>query len=218
MGGEVRGTEKYTLDISCIVLAGGEGLRLGRNKALEIVGNRNLLQWVLSQLSSFNSDIILVTAGKKSFPQSIDYARFRLVTDTYPAKGPLGGIYTGLVASDSLYNLVVACDMPFLNQALLRYMIQVSAGFDLVVPRVDDLVEPLHAVYSRSCLAPIEWLLGQANLRVSALFDLVKVRYVEADEIDSFDPKHLSFFNINTEADLEKAQQLATGDTSYDKC
>jgi len=200
------------LDISCIVLAGGEGLRLGRNKALEIVGNTNLLQRVASQLSFFNSDIILVTAGNKSFLQSIDYPRFRLVTDTYPAKGPLGGIYTGLAASVSLYNLVVACDMPFLNKALLRYMLQVSAGFDLVVPRVGDLVEPLHAVYSRSCLAPIEWLLDQANLRVSALFDLVKVRYVEADEIDSFDPKHLSFFNINTEADLELAQQLGIGD------
>jgi molybdopterin-guanine dinucleotide biosynthesis protein A len=97
-------------------------------------------------------------------------------------------------------------------------MIQLSAGFDLVVPRLGDLVEPLHAIYSKSCLAPIEGLLNQGNLRVSALFDLVKVRYVEADEIDSFDPKHLSFFNINTEADLEMAQQLVRGVMSGDKC
>ena len=206
------------MDISCIVLAGGKGLRLGRDKVLEVVGNRNLLRWVVSQFSSFSSDIIVVTAGKKSFPQFIDYPRFKLVTDIYPSKGPLGGIYTGLAASDSFYNLVIACDMPFLNQALLRYMIQLSAGFDLVVPRLGDLVEPLHAIYSKSCLAPIEGLLSQGNLRVSALFDLVKVRYVEADEIDSFDPKHLSFFNINTEADLEVAQQLVRGVMSGDKC
>ena len=206
------------MDISCIVLAGGKGLRLGRDKVLEIVGNRNLLRWVIAQLSSFNSDIIVVTAGKKSFPQFNANPGFKLVTDTYLAKGPLGGIYTGLAASDSFYNLVVACDMPFLNQALLRYMIQLSAGFDLVVPRLGDLVEPLHAIYSKSCLAPIEGLLSQGNLRVSALFDLVKVKYVEADEIDSFDPKHLSFFNINTEADLEMAQQLVRGVMSDDKC
>jgi len=199
------------LDINCIVLAGGKGLRLGREKVQETVGNSNLLQWVVSQLSSFSNGTIVVIASEKSLTQFIGYPRFRIVTDTYPGKGPLGGIYTGLAASDSFYNLVVACDMPFLNQALLRYMIQLSASFDLVVPRVGELVEPLHAVYSKSCLAPIEWLLDQGELRVRALFDLVKVRYVEADEIDSFDPKHLSFFNINTEADLEMAQQLVTG-------
>ena len=130
----------------------------------------------------------------------------------------MGGIYTGLAASDSFYNLVIACDMPLLNQALLRYMIQVSADFDLVVPRVDDMVEPLHAVYSRGCLAPIGCLLEQGNLRVSQLFPLVRVRYVETEEINRFDPRHLSFFNINTEADLETARELVAGDKSYDKC
>jgi molybdopterin-guanine dinucleotide biosynthesis protein A len=204
------------LDVSCIVLAGGKGLRLGRDKVQEIIGDRNLLQRVLSQLSSFNNDIIVVTAGEKSLSQFIGYPRFRIVADTYPGKGALGGIYTGLAASNSLYNLVVACDMPFLNQALLRYMVQVSPGFDLVVPRVGNLIEPLHAVYSKSCQAPIERLLNQGEIRVRALFGLVKVRYVEADEIDRFDPKHLSFFNINTEADLETAQRLAK-ETSGDK-
>ena len=199
------------MDINCIVLAGGKGLRLGREKVQETVGNSNLLQRVVSQLNSFSNDIIVVIASEKSLTQFIGYPRFRIVTDTYPGKGPLGGIYAGLAVSDSLHNLVVACDMPFLNQALLRYMMQLSASFDLVVPRVGKLVEPLHAVYSKSCLAPIEGLLDQGDLRVRALFDLVKVRYVEADEIDSFDPKHLSFFNINTEADLEMAQQLVIG-------
>jgi len=211
MGGEVRGTEKYILDISCIVLAGGKGLRLGRDKALERVDNSNLLQRVVSQLSSFSNDIIVVTSRDKSPSQFIGYSRFKVVADAYPGKGALVGLGTGLAASNSWHNLVVACDMPFLNQALLRYMVQLSPSFDLVVPRVGELVEPLHAVYAKSCLAPIERLLEQGNLMVSALFDLVKVRYVEAEEIDWFDPQHLSFFNINTKADLEKAQQLAKG-------
>jgi len=205
------------LDISCIVLAGGKGLRLGQNKALEVIGNRSLLQWVVSGLSFFNSDIIIVTATKQSFSQFIDYPKLRTITDIYPGKGPLGGIYTGLAASDSFYNLVVACDMPFLNQALLSYMIQISASFDMVTPRVGDMVEPLHAVYSKGCLAPIEEMLKQGNLKVYELLNLVKVRYVDAEEINRFDPKHLSFFNINTEADLETAMELAGGDGSNDK-
>jgi molybdopterin-guanine dinucleotide biosynthesis protein A len=197
------------LDISCIVLAGGKGLRLGRNKALETINDRYLLQQVVSRLSFFKSNVIIVTATEQPFLQSIGYPKIRIVTDTYPDKGPLGGIYTGLATSDSVYNLVVACDMPFLNQALLRYMIQLSAKFDLVIPRWDGMVEPLHAVYSKGCLSPVESLLKQGVLNIAKLFTLVKVRYVEADEIDRFDPKHLSFFNINTEADLKMARELA---------
>jgi len=196
------------LDISCIVLAGGKGLRLGRGKALETVGDRSLLQRVVSNLSLFNCDVIIVTAREQPLFQSIDYPKLRIVTDTYPGKGALGGIYTGLAASHSFSNLVVACDMPFLNYDLLHYMIQLSPSFDLVVPRLGNMVEPLHAIYSKSCLVSIEYLLKQGSLSVTELFTLVRVRYVEAEEIDRFDPKHLSFFNINTEADLNMAREI----------
>ena len=197
------------MEISCIVLAGGKSLRLGHDKVLEIIDNKSLLQQVLSRVSPFSSDIIIVTAKERSAPQFTSYPKLRITADTYPGKGPLGGIYTGLVASVSFCNLVVACDMPFLNQALLRYMIELSADFDLVVPRVNNLSEPLHAVYSKSCLAPMEDMIKQDKLSILKLFKLVKVRYVETEEIDRFDPNHLSFFNINTKADLEKARNLA---------
>ena len=206
------------METSCIVLAGGKSLRLGQDKILETIGNRSLLEQVISCVSSFGSDIIIVTAEKQTVSQFVDYSKLRIVTDIYPGKGPLGGIYTGLVASTSVYNLVVASDMPFLNQALLRYMIQLSVNFDLVVPRVSNLVEPLHAIYTKSCLAPIERMIKQGKLSVYKLLHLVRVRYVETEEIDKFDPKHLSFFNVNTEADLEIARDLARGDTSNDKC
>jgi len=84
------------LDIGCIVLAGGKGLRLGRDKTVETVGNTSLLERVISNLSLFNSDIIIVTAVKQFLPQFIDYPKLRLVADIYPGKGALGGVYTGL--------------------------------------------------------------------------------------------------------------------------
>ena len=207
------------MDISCIVLAGGEGLRLGRDKTLETFGNTSLLERAVFNLSLFDSDIIIVTATKQVLPQSIDYSKLRVVADIYPGKGALGGVYTGLVASESLYNLVVASDMPFLNQALLRYMIPLADGFDLVLPRLgNNMIEPLHAVYSKNCLAAIKNLLEQDKMRFADLLPLVKVRYVEAEEINRFDPRHLSFFNINTQANLAMARELATGDMSCDKC
>ena len=197
------------MEIGCIVLAGGKGLRLGRDKALETVDSQSLLQRVVTQLSSFSNEIIIVTAKGGSLPQPFQNPRFRIVADAYPGRGALVGLATGLAASKARYNLAIACDMPFLNPALLRYMLGLTTGFDLVIPRLNDMVEPLHAVYARSCLAPMERLLEQKNMRINALFGLVRVRYVEADEIDRFDPRRLSFFNVNTGADLERAEQLA---------
>lgn len=196
------------MDISCIVLAGGKGLRLGRKKTLETINNATLLQTVVSQLAFLNSDTIIVTANEESFPR-LTGSKLRVVTDIYPGKGPLAAIYTGLKISDSFYNLVVACDMPFLNRDLLRYMVQVAPDYDIVVPRVGDMVEPLHAIYSKECLVPIETLIKQDSLSVNRLFALVRTRYVETEEIDRFDPQHLSFFNINTQDDLRKARKLA---------
>ncbi len=196
------------MDISCIVLAGGKGLRLGRKKTLETINNATLLQTVVSQLAFLNSDTIIVTANEESFPR-LTGSKLRVVTDIYPGKGPLAAIYTGLKISDSFYNLVVACDMPFLNRDLLRYMVQVAPDYDIVVPRVGDMVEPLHAIYSKECLVPIETLIKQDSLSVNRLFSLVRTRYVETEEIDRFDPQHLSFFNINTQDDLRKARKLA---------
>ena len=188
-------------------------MRLGHDKILENVGNKSLLEQVISRIESLSREIIIVTAEERNFPQLVYQPKLKVVSDILPGKGSLGGIYTGLVAADSFYNLVIACDMPFLNQALLSYMIEVSDGFDFVIPRINSLFEPLHAIYSKNCVAPIEFILKQGRKVIIELFDFVKVRYVEAEEIDRFDPQPLSFFNINTKKDLELARRIARGDS-----
>ena len=190
------------------MLAGGGSFRLGRDKTLETVGSVSLLERVLSQISFLNSEIILVTTPDFPYSRIGRYPGLRVVNDIYPGSGSLGGIYTGLKRARSFYNLVVACDMPFLNRGLLRYMIAISGGSDAVVPRLGEYLEPLHAVYSKACIAPAESLLKQGKLRVGGILDRVKVRYVDADEINCFDPGHLSFFNVNTKSDLAKARGL----------
>jgi molybdopterin-guanine dinucleotide biosynthesis protein A len=201
------------LDTSGIILAGGKSLRLGHDKVLENVGKKSLLEQVISRIESLSRDIIIVTAEERIFPQLVYQPNLKVVPDIFPGRGSLGGIYTGLVASDSFYNLVIASDMPFLNQTLLGYMIEVSKGFDFVLPRINNMFEPLHAVYSKNCVAPIEFILKQGRKVIIELFDFVKVRYVEAEEIDRVDPQHLSFFNINTKKDLELARRIARGDS-----
>ena len=206
------------MDISFIVLAGGKSIRLGRNKVNEIIGDKSLLQWVISGISCFNTEIIIVTAKKGPVPANINNPEVRTTGDIYPESGSLGGIYSGMVVSKSCYNFVVGCDMPFLNRDFLHYMMEIAYGFDLVLPRLGNIVEPLHAIYHKNCLVHMENLLKQGELQILKFFHQVKVRYVEEDEIDRFDPSHLTFFNVNTEDDLRKAKEiLARGDSGV-KC
>ena len=196
--------------MTAIVLAGGKSLRLGHSKALQVIGTKSLIQWVVDRLATLSTEIIIVTAHGEAMPCS-SAVRIKTVADIYPKKGPLVGIYSGLIASSSSQAIVVGCDTPFLSVSLLEYMTQICPNFDVVVPRIENKVEPLCAVYSRNCLVPIQGLLKQNELRISTLFSMVKVRYIEEDEINRFDPEHLSFFNVNSQDDLERAKKLAPG-------
>jgi len=199
------------LDISCIILAGGKSLRLGHDKITEKVGNKTLLEKVISRIDSLCKDIVIVTAEERSFAESGDNPKIKTVSDIFPGRGSLGGIYTGLVKSESFYNLVIAADMPFLNRDLVAYMTEVAEGFDFVIPRIGSYFEPLHSIYSKNCVPPIETMIKNNRRIIIELFDFVKVRYVEAEEIDRFDPEHMSFFNINTMEDLELARKIDDG-------
>lgn len=195
--------------MTSIILAGGKSSRLGRNKALQIVGGKSLIQWMVDRLSTLSTEIIIATAHGEAIPCSSS-VKMETVADAYSGKGPLAGIHSGLIASSRARAIVVGCDTPFLSVALLEYMTQTSPTVDVVVPRIKEKVEPLCAVYSKNCVDPIQELLKQSELRIIELFAMVKVRYIEEDEIDNFDPEHLSFFNINSQADLDRARRLVT--------
>jgi molybdopterin-guanine dinucleotide biosynthesis protein A len=205
------------LNTTSIVLAGGRSSRLGKEKHTEEIAGESLIERTIGSLSLISTEILIVISNRQSKSTFASYAEAKTVVDLYPGKGPLVGIYTGLVHSSNLYNLAVACDMPFLNLDLLRHMIALSPRFDVVMPRIDNLIEPLHAVYSKNCLVSMKSLIEKGSLKISDLLDSVSVRYVEKVEIDKFDPKRLSFFNINTKADLEKAQLLASRDITRDR-
>jgi molybdopterin-guanine dinucleotide biosynthesis protein A len=194
--------------MTSIVLAGGKSLRLGRNKYLEVIGGRSLIQWVIDRLATLSTEIIVATGRGEAIPCS-SAARTKVVADIYPGKGPLAGIYSGLIASSNSRAIVASCDTPFVSVGLLEYMAQACPRFDIVVPRMKEKVEPLCAVYSKNCVAPIRELLKQDELKIIELYPMVTVRYIEEAEIDRFDPEHLSFFNINTQADLDRARRLA---------
>jgi molybdopterin-guanine dinucleotide biosynthesis protein A len=198
--------------MTSIILAGGKSSRFGRSKLLETIEGKSLIQWVVDRLATISTEIIIATAQGEAIPCS-STVRIKTVADIYPEKGPLGGIHSGLTASPSSQAIVVSCDIPFLSVSLLKYMTQFCPAFDIVVPRIKNKLEPLCAVYAKNCLAPIQELLERDERQIRKLFSMVKVKYVEEDEINRFDPEHLSFFNINSQAELDKARKLAAKKT-----
>jgi molybdopterin-guanine dinucleotide biosynthesis protein A len=194
--------------MNSIVLAGGKGQRLGKDKLSEIVGGRPLLQRVVDVVGLVSDQVLIVIAREQGQPVVSSGVEPIITADLYPGKSALGGIYTGLVSSDSLQNLVVAADMPFLNPSLLRHLMSLSAHSDVVMPVVNGEIEPLHAIYSRDCLEPIRVQLEEGGLKIRDFLGRVRVRYVEGDEMERFDPERLSFFNINTLADLRRARSI----------
>ena len=191
--------------VSGIVLAGGGSKRLGQDKALITLGERTLIEIVLERLGRVCKDLVLSTSDADKFA----FLGVRMVKDVYPQRGVLSGLYSGLKSARYPHAVAVACDMPFLSPSLLRFMILHIAGHDVVVPRLSAGLEPLHAIYARTCLEPMRESLERGELRIVDFWDRVKVRYIEEQEIDILDPDKLSFFNINTPKDLARARELA---------
>lgn len=191
--------------ISVAILAGGQSRRMGRDKALLPVGGRPVVERVIQRVVPLSEDVTLIT----NTPDTFRYLGYRIVGDLYPGKGSLGGIYTAIHSARYQYCLVVACDMPFLNSDLLSYLTDLTSGFDVVIPRIEEFPETMHAIYSQGCLEPIERRLLADQLKIIGFFEDVRVRYVERDDVARFDPHFRSFLNMNTPADWQRVQRLA---------
>ncbi len=192
--------------ISAVVLAGGESRRLGQDKCMLLVEGQSLLDRTLGLLASLAGDLVVVSNDPR---RTVDLPfPVRLVPDRQPGVGALMGLYSGLHAARHDRAVAVACDMPFLSLLLLRHMVSLSVDYDVVLPRLGDLVEPLHAVYGKGCLGPMERQLSRGRRRIVSFFDDVRVCYVEQAEVDRYDPRHLSFLNVNTPDDWQRVQAL----------
>ena len=191
-------------DITGVILAGGKSLRYGRNKALVEVDGTRLIERVISVMQPLFEDLIIIT----NTPREYDYLQLPMHEDVIKGLGPLGGVYTGLETISSESGFFVACDMPFLQNDLIRHMVEIKGDFDAVVPKVDWKIEPLHAIYTRNCLPAIKRLIDAQGYQIIKFFDNVRVRWVKEEEIRSFDSELKSFLNVNSPEELTKANRL----------
>jgi molybdopterin-guanine dinucleotide biosynthesis protein A len=187
-----------------IILAGGENRRMGRDKAFLKLDGLPLIEHVLETLRGIFSKTIIVTNTPSAYA-SYDTV---VITDAVDKRGPLTGIYTGLLHSTDEYNFIVACDMPFLNPGLIMYMAGLVQGQDIVIPKVSDRVEPLHAIYSKGLLPLIEMRLRQDARQLQGILGEARVLYVTETEVVRYDPEIRSFANLNTPEEYKEAACL----------
>jgi molybdenum cofactor guanylyltransferase len=184
--------------VTGLILLGGKSSRYGSNKALVEIDGVRLVDRVAGVMKSIFHRLILVT----NTPEEYAYLQIPMVEDLIKGLGPMGGVYTGLMTLSDELGFFVACDMPFLSESLIRHMVDVRDDFDAVVPRMDWMLEPLHALYSKKCLSVIQEAIEQHQHQIVKCLAGMRVRYVDEKELRSWDPDLRSFFNINKPQDL----------------
>jgi len=197
----------YNMSMLTIVIqAGGQSSRMGEDKALKSFLGRPLIQRVIDRVSSIADEIIVTT----NRPAEYEFLNLRLISDLKPGRGALGGLYSAIASATSPLVAVVACDMPFASpmffEGALSLMVEEAA--DIVISKTDEGYEPLHALYRReACLPAIESAIAADQWKVISWFPQVKVRVLTSDEVRSFDPSGLCFWNLNTPEEFIKAEE-----------
>lgn len=190
---------------SLAIIAGGQSRRMGQDKALVDLGGKTLIQRVIDRCANLGqSETLLITNAPA------DYAHLGLPmhADALPGKGALGGIYTAILQANNDWVMTLACDMPFINADLLRLMLdQRDDTVDIVAPRVNGYPQALHAMYRKTCLAPIREQLDRHQLKIIRFYSRARPRYLDEDEYRDLDPQGRAFANLNTPEELAQARQ-----------
>lgn len=194
------------IEVTGILLAGGKSRRMGEDKRHLVVGEQTLLERGLAVLRSTFQDVLVVIA-QDSPPLGVDA---RVVRDLVPDCGSLGGLYSGLMQATTPWVFVVACDMPFLNQAVIAQFTSRRATTDIVMAKLDARLHPMHALYGKQCLPVLEQMVLVRQLKIQEMVSQssLRVRYVSEADLLTIDPSWRSFYNVNTLADLESARSM----------
>lgn len=185
-------------EITGIILSGGKSIRMGENKAFIDIEGVPIIYRIHNLFKELFQEIIIVTNQKDLF---LNFES-KICTDLIPNKGALGGLYTGIFYSKYHYSFCVACDMPFIKKSLVQYFLKQIKGDDVIVPRTRDGLQPLHAIYSKTCLGPIKNIIEQGKYSIIDFYDMVQVKIIHEQDFISMDPLRESFINVNTPVDL----------------
>ncbi|MCP3943078.1 MAG: molybdenum cofactor guanylyltransferase [Desulfobacteraceae bacterium] len=190
-----------------VILAGGKNSRFpGGKKAFHRVGDDMILTHIHALFSKLFKEVIIVVNDPKDFI-GLD---MMVVTDIHPLGCALAGLHAGLFYASNPWVYVTACDVPFVNERVIRYLIdQREPGVEVILPFTDGGMEPLAAVYSRECIPLIENNLEKKIFMIKKFFRKKKVKEIPVSDLKKLDPSMRFMFNVNTLEDLKMARSLA---------
>ena len=202
------------VSIAGFILAGGESSRMGVDKGLlEIAGEPMIVRAARLVESVVGAPAVVVGT-----PEKYRGSGLRAIADDWPGCGPLGGIATALRASEADWNLVVACDLPYLTREWLEFLLQRArdSAEEAVVPMNLTAAnkrgaEPLCAVYHKGCESTLRRALERGVRKVTDGLAELRVEVIEPAAWKGFDSDGLLFKNVNTLADYEEAKRRFTG-------
>jgi molybdenum cofactor guanylyltransferase len=198
---------------SAIVLAGGRSARMGQAKATLRFGDLTLIERTIAELTRSElarafDDIVVVAAPESEAIELPALGAATIVHDDDAYQGPVGALARGLRAARHEVAFACSCDLPMLRSEVASWMLSLADGYDAVIPRVDERLQPLHAVYRRRCAGALDAMLARSEHRLGAIADAVNARIVSEAEYRGADPDALSCFNINTPEDYARAARL----------
>src|SRR3989338_8917621 len=201
-----RGNAAMAEQLTAVILAGGESWRMARDKAFLPWGDSTLLEHIIDTLRPAVDEIIVAVKDARAFR----HLKALVVEDCVPDAHALGGLYTGLRTASHPWCFVCACDMPFVNPRLVRALAQQARGYDAVIPRTAQGLQPLHAVYATSALGAIEAQLRRRHWDLHALVTQLRAKIIEPDAIHALDPEERSFLNLNSPEEYRRALECGT--------
>ncbi len=191
--------------MNAIILAGGKSSRFGSNKAMYKLDQKPMLENIIEKLEPFFNKIYIIGNEKqelKGIKGKIEY-----LTDKIPDKGPLGGLYTGLSKTDSQFNYLQACDMPFICEDYLNFMqcyVDKDSKYEAYIPEKGGYLEPFVGIYNKNIKEEILKLIKKDQLNFDYLFNKINIKKIPEEEIEKVADTKRIFFNINRKEDLVK--------------
>jgi len=187
-----------------VVVAGGWSRRMGRRKEWLDFGGMSLLERVVARAEGMFPRVVVVAKE----PEGLPALRVEVMKDCEGGSGPLAGIRGGLEALKTEYAFACACDMPFVNVEVVRLLWGHAGEGEVVIPRGEGGLEPLHAFYSKRCLEPVRRALSAGKRRIVDFFHEVSVVEVGAEELSRVGDYEESFLNLNTPEEYERAVEV----------
>ena len=204
-------------DVTGIILSGGKSSRMGENKSIMKIGNRNVIEYVTDLMKSLFNKVILITND----PDDYKFLDLEMYADIFLRMGPLAGIHSGLNNSKTIKNFIISCDIPLMKAAMIKYLTEFKTDKPITIAKADGFIQQLCGVYDKKCLPAAEEILSSQNetstmhngskkirCKVLDLIDKIGAEIIDAESLPFYEKD--IYFNMNRKSDFKIVLQKLT--------